>query len=171
MSEVQYKTMIVTSTEQTMLNKAREKAIEIFGESRVSESLSGSVGAAKTFMISPSGSKEGWVKDIVHKGNLMKYEDYLNKRVYSTDLNDNSLKYVIVSYGDYGARIETTNQIDRACQHYLVTSPHGGIELGCLWDSLGKDGKALLEERDVILISSPPESCSHCYGTTNKNSK
>jgi len=49
-------------------------------------------------------------------------------------------------------------------QHYKVISPWGGMELGCHWDTLGKDGKSVLDERDVILKACPPESCPWCDG-------
>ena len=104
MSCVQLITTIVSSHDSSELIKAREKAIDIFGVNRVSESLGGSVGQYKTFMITPSGSMVGWDDELIHKKQL---NEYLN-HIKSNDL----VRYAIVSYGDYGAKMERTNQVD-----------------------------------------------------------
>lgn len=113
MSNVQLITSIVSSTDHETLGKARKKAVAIFGIDRVTESLSGSVGLNKTFIVTPSGSKTDWEEDVAHKAQISEFIEYLDSWAYSENKGDNSLIYVIVSYGDYGAQIYTTNQIDR----------------------------------------------------------
>lgn len=50
-------------------------------------------------------------------------------------------------------------------QHYLVFSPWIGRTIGCCWDDPGKDGYAVVDDRDVILKSSPALTCIYCGKT------
>lgn len=110
MSNTQHLTLVVSSWDTKILKQARKKAIELFGKDRVSKSLGGSVEVTKTFMVSPSGSKEDWDDDIKHKLQLLQFCEFVDSTKYED--GSNKLQYVIVSYGDNGTGIYCTNVKD-----------------------------------------------------------
>jgi hypothetical protein len=56
-------------------------------------------------------------KDIEHRQKVEDYVKYLDSKAFSESKNDNSLQYVVLSYGDCGSKVEKTNQINKFHQN------------------------------------------------------
>ncbi|KEI95159.1 hypothetical protein N496_19625 (plasmid) [Clostridium botulinum A2B3 87] len=113
MSHVQHLTVIVTGWNKELLNQAKEKAIELFTENMVTNTAKSLINQYESFMVCSSGSKGGWEEDTEHKQKIQKYVKYLDSKAFSEKKHDNSLQYVVLSYGDSGSKVEKTNQIKK----------------------------------------------------------
>lgn len=114
MSDLQHLTITVTSSDNPKLETTRSTAKALFGDNRVSELIKGEVGLYSSFMVSPSGSNEGYEECKLHKQRMFEFIALIDSMAESIeDKNDNILKYVVFSFGDYGAMIHATNQTDQ----------------------------------------------------------
>ena len=107
MGITKHHSIIVTSHNVTLLNKAHDLALSIFPAQMITGVTTGTVNAYYSFMVGPDGSNEGWEES--NEGNDCR--DLFLKQLDSFAHSDgsNPLQYVELSYGDTGAGVERSN--------------------------------------------------------------
>ena len=109
MGYVSHKAILVTVWNNDVLNHILRYAYESFGDRVVGPHFG--INDYKTFVILPTGSKEGWEpaeKDIEEKENFLTYLKSFNYEDGSSPIH-----WVYVMYGDEGAEILKTNTENR----------------------------------------------------------
>lgn len=96
--------IIVTSSDQKLINAAYDKAIDLFCTSddwittNITPIVMSRTNSYHTFLIPPDGSKEGWETSNVADENRRKFVEWLDAKRY----NDNSTRihWAEIQYGD-----------------------------------------------------------------------
>ena len=106
MGYIRHHAIVVTSFDEELLEKARNKAVRLFNRP-IGAIVKGTTNGYATFVIPPDGSKEGWNTSEL---NNKKRERYIEWLKYEVD--DIGLDWVEVQYGDDGNETEIVNDSD-----------------------------------------------------------
>ena len=89
---------IIVTTSHADIDTARDQAVEIFGEKRVSLVLYSPSNSYKSFFISPDGSKEGWAESDAGDEQREAFIKWLDSKRYND--GSSALTYAEVQFGD-----------------------------------------------------------------------
>lgn len=78
MGYIRHHAIIVTSTCEISMEKARIKAAELFGLGQVTQILPPAINGYMTFFVGPDGSKEGWLESDGGDNLRMQFIDWCN---------------------------------------------------------------------------------------------
>lgn len=81
------------------LNTARQKAVDLFGEGRVSDVLGPFVNGCRSFFIAPDGSKEGWEQSNDSDNARADFKNYLREQKANNGF-EWFLNWAEVQFGD-----------------------------------------------------------------------
>jgi hypothetical protein len=84
MGTITHTIITVTSEIPLHIHLMWAEAIRIFGES-VSEPVSGTVNGSQTFIIAPSGSKDGWPQADAHDAKVAEFTDIIYRTEHGVD--------------------------------------------------------------------------------------
>lgn len=114
MSCIQHLSVIVTGINKRKINKARNKAIDIFNKNMVTQIAKSDTNKYEyeSFMICSSTVKAGGNQETKYENKIKELVNFLDNMA-GDNKYDNSLQYVVISYGDYGCKINNTNQINK----------------------------------------------------------
>jgi hypothetical protein len=97
MSYVIHNPIVVISNIEKYINKAHEKAKDIFGK-YVTEIILSNINSCRSFMIPPDGSKEGWPESDEGDQRRDKFIEWIESQKYEDD--SNSITYIEVDYNE-----------------------------------------------------------------------
>lgn len=98
MGYIRHHAIVITTWKEHLIEKARAKAVKLFGKEQVSRVIKSPMNGYKTVFIAPDGSKEGWYESEEGDDNRLKMEQWVKLQKYEDGSSPIDLAHI--QYGD-----------------------------------------------------------------------